>query len=72
MRKEEQITLPEAARRLSISWERAWRALLKGELQGEKHEGRWYVDAASVAAYALRRDSNNGQDLAADVRPEGQ
>ena len=72
MGKEEQITLPEAARQLSISWERAWRALLRGEIRGEQHDGRWYVDAASVAAYALQRNSDNEQDLAADVRPEGQ
>ncbi len=45
------IPLPDAAKRLSISWERAWRALLKGHLEGEKRDGRWYVTLCSVTRY---------------------
>lgn len=42
------ISLTEAALRLGISWERAWRALLSGGLEGQKHNGRWYVTVRSV------------------------
>ncbi len=45
------IPLPDAAKRLSISWERAWRALLNGHLDGEKSNGRWYVTLCSVRRY---------------------
>ncbi len=45
------IPLPDAAKRLSISWERAWRALLKGHLEGEKRDGRWHVTLCSVTQY---------------------
>jgi hypothetical protein len=48
------MSLPEAAKRLSISWERAWRALLIGDLDGEKRNGRWYVTARSVCDYERR------------------
>jgi hypothetical protein len=36
MHSDRMIALAEAAHQLSISWERAWRALLKGDLAGEK------------------------------------
>lgn len=45
------IPLTDAAKRLSISWERAWRALLNGHLEGEKRNGRWYVTPCSVRRY---------------------
>ena len=45
------IPLTDAAKRLSISWERAWRALLNGHLEGEKRDGRWYVTLCSVRRY---------------------
>jgi hypothetical protein len=48
------ISLTEAAKRLSISWERAWRALLSGNLEGEKRHGRWYVTARSVRLFEQR------------------
>ena len=45
------IPLPDAAKRLSISWEPAWRALLNGHLDGEKSNGRWYVTLCFVTRY---------------------
>ncbi len=45
------IPLSDAAQRLSMSWERAWRALLNGDLKGEKRDGRWYVTVRSVRLY---------------------
>ena len=45
------IPLTDAAKRLRISWERAWRALLDGRLEEEKRNGRWYVTPCSVRRY---------------------
>ena len=50
----EKYALPDAARRLSLSWGRTWNLLLRGELDGAKEGGRWYVTAASVDAAAER------------------
>ena len=49
------IPLPEAAQKLGVSWERAWRSLLRGELQGQKLDGRWYVTEASLEAAKATR-----------------
>ena len=48
------ISLAEAAKRLSVSWERAWRAVLNGDLEGDKRDGHWYVTARSVRTYERR------------------
>ena len=37
------VPLAEAAFRLKISYHRAWRRLLSGELNGQKIDGRWLV-----------------------------
>ena len=37
------ISLPQAAIRLQVSWNQAYRMLLQGELRGEQRRGRWYV-----------------------------
>lgn len=37
------VPLAEAAFRLRISYHRAWRRLLSGELNGQKIDGRWHV-----------------------------
>lgn len=42
------IPLAEAAQRLGVSWGRAWRLLLTGELAGEKRSGRWWVRLSDV------------------------
>ena len=70
MHSDRRITLAEAAHQLSISWERAWRALLKGDLVGEKRDGQWFVSADSATRYAASRESRNETDLAANARPE--
>ena len=50
-----EIGLGEAAHRLGVSWEVAWRLLLKGKLVGEKRGRTWIVDAGSVEAYRAAR-----------------
>jgi hypothetical protein len=47
----EELSLAEAALRLGLSWQRAWRLVLTGEIVGRKHEGRWVVNADSVERY---------------------
>ena len=51
------IPLTDAAKELSISWERAWRALLNGQLEGEKTNGRWHVTLCSVRRYGSKDDA---------------
>ncbi len=57
----EMISLADAARRLSMSWERAWRALLNGALEGEKRDGRWFVTVCSVRDYGCRLGANTSE-----------
>ena len=45
---EKLIPLSEAAYRLRISWERARRRVLTGELEGRKIGGFWFVEAAAI------------------------
>ncbi len=51
-----ELPLPVAALRLGISWERAWRRLLEGRLQGRKVKGRWLVTAESVERELKREE----------------
>ena len=51
-----QIPLTEAAHRLSMPWEKAWRALLTGRLEGQKRGGRWYVSTVSVERLVAERE----------------
>jgi len=44
----EMIPLADAAKRLSISWERAWRLVLRGRLEGQRAGRAWMVSTASV------------------------
>jgi hypothetical protein len=46
-----EVTLPEAALALGISWHRAWRLCLTGELTARQNGRRYVVTAASVQAY---------------------
>lgn len=50
------ISLIEAAQKLEISWERAWRLVLQGKLRGEKRGGRWVVARGSVMVFLARRN----------------
>ena len=45
------VPLPDAAARLRLSWEQAYRALLSGRLEGERRSGRWYVTERSVLSW---------------------
>jgi hypothetical protein len=49
------IPLPDVAHRLALPWAAAWALLLRGQLQGEKRGGRWYVTTASVEKLRRRR-----------------
>lgn len=43
------LPLPIVAQRLKVSYETAWRLVLRGILAGrQEHNGRWFVEAASV------------------------
>ena len=50
----EKISLADAAMRLGISWHRAWRLALTGDLEARREGGRWYVSVASIEKYAAR------------------
>jgi hypothetical protein len=50
------MSLIEAAQKLEISWERAWRLVLQGKLRGEKRAGRWVVGRGSVMTFLARRN----------------
>lgn len=43
-----EVPLADAALRLGVSWDRAWRFLLVGRLEGRKVGRRWLVSAESV------------------------
>ncbi len=49
------IPLVVACLRLGVSWDKAWRLMLTGELRGEKVSGRWYIDPRSVDECLRRR-----------------
>ncbi len=55
-----QLSLPETASRLCISWNQAWRLVLTGTLTGTKVAGRWLVQEASVVAYERGRSEETG------------
>ncbi len=55
------IPLVEAAQRLSLSWSRAWRLMLSGELRGQKRGGtRWYVQVQDVDRLLRERQRHEG------------
>ena len=58
----ELVPLSEAAQSLRLSWGQAWRLLLRGELEGEKRAGKWFVSSADVER--LRRDSHDARTAA--------
>ncbi|MFG1691133.1 hypothetical protein ACGF5M_03065 [Gemmatimonadota bacterium] len=57
---ETQIPLALAAHRLHLSWSRAWRKVLAGELEGEQRGGRWYVSEGSIEELARRTRTEPG------------
>jgi len=48
MAETELIPLVAAARRLGLSWSRAWRLALTGELKAHQVGRYWYVEEASL------------------------
>jgi len=53
-----EVGLAGAAKELGISWQRAWRLLLTGELDGHQRDGHWYVRTDSVAALKAATTTN--------------
>ena len=51
-----EVDLVEAAHRLRVAWHVAYRMVLTGELEGERHEGHWYVDAADLERLEHERE----------------
>ena len=58
------IPLSEAAHRMGVSWERAWRLMLQRQLAGTKTNGRWYVTEESIAEYESNRAAHLGDSPA--------
>ena len=53
------IPLTEAAHALGLSYLATRDLLLRGRLRGFKHEGRWFVEAASLTTHKTHRRSSN-------------
>jgi hypothetical protein len=47
----DELPLTAAALQLGISWQRAWRLVLTGEISGSKRGGRWFVDTVSLEQF---------------------
>jgi hypothetical protein len=54
MAESELISLPAAASRLSLSWSRAWRLALTGELKAHQIGRHWFVEETSVREFEER------------------
>jgi len=52
----QQTRLVEAAHALKLSYNPTLRLVLTGKLKGEQRDGRWYVDAKSLAAMQRERE----------------
>lgn len=57
----EALSLPAAAKRLGVSWPRAWRMVLTGALRAEFVGGRWRVDGADVTRVLEERTRDSGK-----------
>ena len=55
MKRENELTPVEAARRLGIGLDYLYALLWTGKLKGQKVEGRWQVPAAEVEARLRKR-----------------
>jgi hypothetical protein len=56
------VPLPQAALRLGISWEKAWRLVLKGTLKGEQKGGRWMVSENSLRVFIAQRNRRSAEE----------
>jgi len=52
------MPLVTAARVLRMSWHRAWRLAVAGDLEAEQRDGKWYATSASVEHYARHGHAN--------------
>ena len=57
------IPLIEAAQRLGLSYNQALRLVLIGQLDGRRSNGRWLVDAQSVAEHKRRLHRGPRKDV---------
>lgn len=51
----QQVSLPDAAIQLGMSYNQTLRLVLIRELTGRKREGRWYIDASDLKRLIARR-----------------
>lgn len=65
-----ELSLPETASRLGVSWNQAWRLVLTGVLTGTKVAGHWRVDEASVVSYELGRSEETQTDRRISPNPK--
>jgi excisionase family DNA binding protein len=56
----ETVPLTTAAQRLGMSWERVWRRVLSGALEGEKVGRSWRVSRESLDRAIAQQDSASG------------
>ena len=74
MTEQYEISLSDAAQQLGMSWGRAWRLVLTGELSGTKRQGRWVVSKHSVSRLRDGREADGvrsvGERLGSDRRTD--
>jgi phage FluMu gp28-like protein len=63
MRTKDEMTLPECARTLGVSWAQAYRLVLTGELESRQVGARYFVSATDVKR--LRRERSAEEPAAA-------
>ena len=63
-----EIDLVSAAARLRVPWHKAYRYVLTGRLTGERRDGRWFVDLASIDR--LEREKKDGPFSQATGEPD--
>ncbi len=56
------VPLANAAQALGMSWHRTWNLILTGKLIGEQRDGKWHVDADSLADVQATRSRNGGDN----------
>ena len=53
----DELSLPDVARELALSWGQVWRLALRGDLEVRRVAGRYLVAAASVEALKRSREA---------------
>lgn len=66
----DELSLPDAARKLGLSWGQVWRRALRGDLgEVRRVAGRYLVSARSVEAFRRGRDAKSSAGEAAARAP---